>query len=317
MKTYPNIDELLKDQFSGFSPEAPDVWSGIEQNLPDVSQAAHTASTVGTTVKAGLSVTKVLLSVAAAAMVGTGIYYAIPSTEKEPVAKEQPAIVQENNISSPVEPVAEPPQLPEKKGETVETTPSKTGHTKVSEIMHHDLKLADPSSHVHANTDGKKETSDRADVLASAPQNNNKEQANTEPAASRNDNVRKAENQPEKKGPENKNNALTTSPNETPSLDNKPEEAEIFIPNVVTPDGDGKNDRFVIPVENEVMYDLKITDKAGNVLFESRDKNVTWDGTNTRTGSVCPEGSYVYAFRYQLRSSKEPKFRQGLINIIR
>ncbi|RZK15585.1 MAG: gliding motility-associated C-terminal domain-containing protein [Pedobacter sp.] len=65
------------------------------------------------------------------------------------------------------------------------------------------------------------------------------------------------------------------------------------IMNVLTPNGDGKNDTWII--ENIDMYPnnlVKVFDRAGKSVFEMKTYNNTWDGTFK--GAVLPEGSYYY-----------------------
>lgn len=79
------------------------------------------------------------------------------------------------------------------------------------------------------------------------------------------------------------------------------------VPNVFTPNGDGMNDQFVITIEHDFIYDLKITNLKGEVVFESKDKNKHWDGIHQFTGVACEPGVYVLAFRYQVLGMKETK----------
>ncbi|MET0571213.1 MAG: gliding motility-associated C-terminal domain-containing protein, partial [Pedobacter agri] len=65
------------------------------------------------------------------------------------------------------------------------------------------------------------------------------------------------------------------------------------IMNVLTPNGDGKNDTWI--VENIDMYPnnlVKVFDRAGKSVFEMKAYNNNWDGTYK--GRVLPEGSYYY-----------------------
>ena len=70
-------------------------------------------------------------------------------------------------------------------------------------------------------------------------------------------------------------------------------EAEVWLPNAFTPNGDGRNDLFA-PVFNHLPeeYHLVITDRWGRTLFESTDPSEKWDGTDTQ-GNPVPAGTYV------------------------
>lgn len=60
----------------------------------------------------------------------------------------------------------------------------------------------------------------------------------------------------------------------------------VFIPNAFSPDQDGINDIF-LPVVNYVdqnQFDLKIYNRIGNLIFQSANPNVGWDGQSHETG---------------------------------
>ncbi|ARS39462.1 hypothetical protein CA265_07280 [Sphingobacteriaceae bacterium GW460-11-11-14-LB5] len=65
------------------------------------------------------------------------------------------------------------------------------------------------------------------------------------------------------------------------------------IMNVLTPNGDGKNDTWV--VENIDMYPnntVRVFDRAGKSIFEMKGYDNSWGGT--LKGSLVPEGAYYY-----------------------
>lgn len=89
---------------------------------------------------------------------------------------------------------------------------------------------------------------------------------------------------------------------------------EFEIPNGITPDGDGKNDTWVIPnlrfyYPNNIV---KIYNRWGNLLFESNGYDTPWDGTNN--GQALPMGSYTYTIDFN-DGSTEPI--SGTVTIIR
>lgn len=66
----------------------------------------------------------------------------------------------------------------------------------------------------------------------------------------------------------------------------------VYLPNAFTPDHDGANDRFGVVGINVEEYELKIFNRLGELLFESRDITNKWDGTHL--GKPVPDGVYVY-----------------------
>ncbi len=64
------------------------------------------------------------------------------------------------------------------------------------------------------------------------------------------------------------------------------------IPNVITPNNDGNNDILTIETKNIETYQILIKDKKGNLIFESVDKDISWDGRN-KYDEFVPAGNYV------------------------
>jgi len=90
---------------------------------------------------------------------------------------------------------------------------------------------------------------------------------------------------------------------------------EILLPTAFTPNNDGLNDEFGISnafvIEN--LTRLEIYDRWGLLLYESLNKNRTWDGTYKQT--PMPPGVYVYKIEY---SCQGDVFRKtGSFNILK
>ncbi len=67
------------------------------------------------------------------------------------------------------------------------------------------------------------------------------------------------------------------------------------LPNVFTPNGDGIND-FFRPTRYSLVekVDMKIFNRWGNLVFETTDPDINWDGKHKDTGKVVPPGVYYY-----------------------
>lgn len=66
------------------------------------------------------------------------------------------------------------------------------------------------------------------------------------------------------------------------------------LPNVFTPGNDGFNDFFgPFPYKYVESIDLTIYNRWGNVIFETKDPDINWDGTNA-SGDPVPDGTYFY-----------------------
>ena len=93
-------------------------------------------------------------------------------------------------------------------------------------------------------------------------------------------------------------------------------QTEITIPNVFTPNADEVNDVFNIKIKGEELYELKIWNRWGGVVFESTDSQKMWNGRTQNTGAENPEGTYYYVFKYRLRGKTDQLVR-GTITLIR
>lgn len=68
-----------------------------------------------------------------------------------------------------------------------------------------------------------------------------------------------------------------------------------WLPNVFTPNGDGNNDLFVpFPYKFVKDIELKIYNRWGNLVFETTDPDIEWNGVSTETDKLLVEGVYYY-----------------------
>lgn len=69
------------------------------------------------------------------------------------------------------------------------------------------------------------------------------------------------------------------------------------LPNAFTPNGDGQNDRFrPYPFCFIERVEFKVFNRWGQVVFQTEDPNLNWDGTGDN-GSELAEGTYYYVCR--------------------
>lgn len=76
---------------------------------------------------------------------------------------------------------------------------------------------------------------------------------------------------------------------------------DLFIPQAFTPEGDGKNDFFVIKgLKSNTDNNLTVYNRWGNKVYEKPNYDNTWDGTpnvsGTLGGQKLPQGTYYYIF---------------------
>ncbi len=70
-------------------------------------------------------------------------------------------------------------------------------------------------------------------------------------------------------------------------------ETKVILPNIFTPNGDGKNDQLSIQIQEVTEFSIVVLNQANKVIFTSNDPNFSWDGI-TMQGEIAPAGNYVY-----------------------
>ena len=100
------------------------------------------------------------------------------------------------------------------------------------------------------------------------------------------------------------------------------EEFSYVLPNVITPNGDGFNDVFepkVTGVDLITSAKTVIFNRWGNILWDSDDPLIHWDGKNKLTKLACPPGTYFYItdITYIGETGEEKLHLQGSITIVR
>ncbi len=91
------------------------------------------------------------------------------------------------------------------------------------------------------------------------------------------------------------------------------------IPNIFTPNGDGRNDTFEPSIScAPIGFDLSIYDRWGREVFRSTDIAMLWTG-NAADGLEHSEGVYYYVIKYfnSLRSIPTPLIYKGWLTLTR
>jgi gliding motility-associated-like protein len=89
---------------------------------------------------------------------------------------------------------------------------------------------------------------------------------------------------------------------------------KVWVPNVFTPDGDGKNDKFKVVYGNMAGGVLKIYDRWGKELYNSNDLNQGWDGTFE--GLPCQMDVYVFTVDYYTNENRADQIK-GDVTLLR
>jgi gliding motility-associated-like protein len=96
------------------------------------------------------------------------------------------------------------------------------------------------------------------------------------------------------------------------------DEFTIYVPNTFTPDDDQYNQNFVPQLSPSIElkeYQLIIFNRWGEVLFESFNYKVGWDGKYG--GNLVKDGTYVWQIKLIEGSSRNERFYTGHVNILR
>ncbi|NSL85869.1 DUF11 domain-containing protein [Chitinophaga sp. Mgbs1] len=105
-------------------------------------------------------------------------------------------------------------------------------------------------------------------------------------------------------------NETDTDPSDNTSVVTAKVTGDIFIPNTITPNGDGKNDKFVIPgLERYPGSRLEIYNRWGNQVYFSNNYANNWDGYGLN------EGTYFYVLK--LKTPSKVMAYTGWILLIR
>lgn len=87
-----------------------------------------------------------------------------------------------------------------------------------------------------------------------------------------------------------------------------------FAPNAFTPNGDGLNDVFIPSVRGAQHYELRIFDRWGQVIFQTNDRNIGWDGT--KGGREAPIDTYLFKASVTDIGNRELKY-SGHFTLVR
>lgn len=85
-----------------------------------------------------------------------------------------------------------------------------------------------------------------------------------------------------------------SEPSDTVCIDNC--DGVYNLPNVFTPNGDGSNDLFhpIFPYKFVEKVDFKVFNRWGQLVFETENPNIMWNGRDMKNGKLVSDGTYFY-----------------------
>lgn len=116
-------------------------------------------------------------------------------------------------------------------------------------------------------------------------------------------------------------NGNLSQPSDTICVDN--DECPIYeLPNVFTPNGDGFNDTFEpkhVQLSLIEQFKMVVFNRWGNVVYDSANPLIAWDGKDRLTHLDCSQGTYFYIcdITYQGFMGRETMCLKGSITIVR
>lgn len=107
------------------------------------------------------------------------------------------------------------------------------------------------------------------------------------------------------------------------SIVNVAEELIFYLPNTFTPDGNDFNETFQ-PIftsgYDPFDFHLMIFNRWGELIFESYDASIGWDGTyggKTNGGKIVKDGTYVWKIEVKTKLNDERKIFVGHVNVLK
>ena len=77
------------------------------------------------------------------------------------------------------------------------------------------------------------------------------------------------------------------------------EEARAMVPNVFTPNGDGKNDHFQVQGLHLTDFYMEVYNRWGQIVFESSNPGHGWNGGKDNSADDTPDGTYFYVVKFK------------------
>ncbi len=93
-----------------------------------------------------------------------------------------------------------------------------------------------------------------------------------------------------------------------------------YVPNSFTPNDDEKNQVFLPQITagyKKGTYGLYIYNRWGEMVFESHDTNMGWDGSYGQSSINCQIGTYTWVIELEMLQNQEIKKFVGHVNLIR
>jgi gliding motility-associated-like protein len=88
-------------------------------------------------------------------------------------------------------------------------------------------------------------------------------------------------------------------------------EIGIHISDILTPNNDGYNDKWIILRPYNINVNVKIFNRWGQLLYSNPNYRNDWDGRSTITNNYVPHGTYFYLIELTNKTTGEKTVRKG------
>ena len=94
-------------------------------------------------------------------------------------------------------------------------------------------------------------------------------------------------------------------------------EIEIFIADVITPNNDGFNDKWIILRPFNISVSVKMFNRWGQLIYSNNNYNNDWDGRSSVTNEYLPYGTYFYLVELTNKTTGTKTVRKGPVMLKR
>lgn len=290
------MDGIFKESLeNAMSQVPPGVWESVSSSIG--SAATGAAATAGTAAKTAMWMKAAIASLTVAAVASVS-YFVVNKDKENPSAKAtnttsisetKDHVVLEENIEKP----------------TVVIVPENT-------IGYDSKEDFEKESFGESSENYSKPESLPSNPVDSTPKNirnpmnvfepkGDKAEENKQMTDPTTASKEETQSMPEKESNETENEGAKVAQSDAmPSKDS----SSIICPNVITPNGDGKNDCYEVILVNEESFLIQIYDLEMNKLYESTNKYKKWC-CEMPNGGVAPSGRYLVIIKYRYRGKAD------------
>ena len=89
----------------------------------------------------------------------------------------------------------------------------------------------------------------------------------------------------------------------------------LLAPNSFTPNGDGINDYFLPAALNRLngSFTMTVYSQTEGLIYDTKNIDQPWDGTNQKAGTKCKEGSYVWVVKLTNEKGQSEQYKGAIL----